>query len=142
VSDADRIAGGLAGLIEGLRDDVREDIREVRAEIAASEGRVTERIVRVSTDQADTRELIESFAVEHGKLHEGETAERRKVHGEFYDFIRKAELDQARRDGALGIVRWSIELMSKNATRIVAILLTIAATLGVASGSIDINIGR
>lgn len=142
VPPADSIAVGLQALVEGLRDDVREDIRDLRVELGETEKRVTARVEAVASDQRDTRQLIEDFAKGHGLEHEQEAEERRNVHGLFYDFIRKFELDQARRDGALGIARYSVELLSANAPRLIAIIAAAAGAIGLASGSINIEIGR
>jgi hypothetical protein len=139
----DLIATGIAGLIDGvrrdtlgaidaLRDDVREDNREL-------EGRVSAQIGALSDRQADTHKLVVEFTKGHSQEHEDEATERRKTHGEFYDFIRAAELDKARRDGALGVLRFMFELTSKHAGRIVQVLLATAALLGIASGSITIG---
>lgn len=141
----DVIASGFAGLIEGLREDVREDIRDLRVdlrtEISESERRVTARVDAVDLQGKDTRAYLESFAKGHASEHETEAQERRRDHGLFYDFIRKAELDAARRDGALGVVRYSIELVSKHAARIVAVLTALGLLGGFASGNIHIDLG-
>lgn len=136
----DLIATGFAALIEGLRSDVREDIRDMRTEMGAMEGRVTARVATIEQRQAETRELILDFAKGHGELHEEESTERRKAHGEFYGFIRKAELDAARRDGALGVVRYGVELVSKHAGRLVQVILATAALIGIATGSISVGL--
>jgi hypothetical protein len=138
---ADAIGLGFQTLIEGLRDDVREDIREVKVELGKVEERVSARVAAVDVAQRDTRAYLESFANGHGVEHEKEAEERRATHGLFYDFIRKAELDAARRDGALGVARYSIELVSKHAGRIIAILTTLGLLGGLASGNISIGIG-
>jgi hypothetical protein len=149
---ADTIAVGFQTLVEGLRDDVREDIRDLRThvesvavaqhnELAATEARVTAQVETVARDQRDTRALIEGFAKGHAQEHEDEATERRAAHGTFYDFIRHFELDQARRDGALGIARYSVELLSKNAPRLIAIIVAVAAALGFATGGISVQVG-
>lgn len=135
------IATGFQLLVEGLRDDVREDIRDLRTELGRVEERVTARVAAVEVGQADTRGLIEQFATDHGREHELEADDRRQAHGTFYDFIRATELDKARRDGALGIVRWSIETLSKNAPRLIGIILSLATALGVVTGAISVSVG-
>lgn len=136
------IAIGFQELVEGLRDDVREDIRDLRTELGKTEERVTARVVAVEVGQTATRHLIEDFAKGHGLEHEAEAEERRSAHGAFHEFIRKAELDQARRDGALGIARYSVELLSKNAPRLIAIIAAMGAVVGLASGSISVSVGK
>ena len=139
---ADAIGIGFQTVIEGLRTDVREDIRDLRDELGKTEGRVIARVDLVDVAQKDTRALIESFAKGHGLDHEKEAEDRRIAHGQFYDFIRKAELDAARRDGALGVVRYGIELLSKHAGRLVAILTALGLLGGFATGNISIGVGR
>ena len=134
------IATGFAALVEGLRSDVREDIRDLRTELGAVEGRMTARVVAIEVKQAESRKLIEDFAGSHGEMHEAEAADRRKAHGEFYDYIRAAELDRARRDGALGVARYGVELVSRHAGRLVQVILATAALLGIATGSISVGL--
>ena len=98
-------------------------------------------MVALDLAQKDTRSFIESFAKGHSFEHEQEAEERRQTHGLFYEFIRAAELDKARRDGALGIVRYGIELLSKHAGRIIAVLSTAGLLGGLASGNITIHLG-
>lgn len=130
---ADLLATGFVGLIEGLRADVREDLAELRADM-------TTRVGRIEVQQADTRELILDFAKGHGQVHEDEALERRREHGIFHDFIRKAELDQARRDGALGILRFGVELFSKHSGSFARVILAGAALWGIASGAISVGL--
>lgn len=138
---SDLVAAGLAGLIDGLRDDVREDLRELRGDMARTEDRMTVRMVALEGRQRETHELLTEYATSHGNLHEEEATERRTTHSAFYEFIRKNELDQARRDGALGVVRFSVELLSKNATNIAKVIVAIAGLLAVASGNVHIGLG-
>lgn len=136
------IAIGVAGLLESLRDDVREDISGLRDELGRSEGRVTARVDAVDLAQRETRALIERFAGDHGREHEAEAEDRRQTHSTFYEFIRAAELDDARRDGALGVVRWGVELTSRHAPRLVAVILALAGAFGVATGNVSVAVGK
>ena len=142
IQPADVIAGGFAALVEGLRDDVREDIRDLRTEVGKSEERVTAQVEAVAVAQRETRTLIEDYAKGHGQEHEDEFDKRQATHSTFYDFMHRFELQQARRDGALGAARFSVELLSKNAPRLIAIIAALAGAIGVASGSINIEIGK
>jgi hypothetical protein len=135
------IAAGFQHLVEGLRDDVREDIAGLRTELGRVEERVTARVDAVDAAQRSTRGLIERFGVEHSQLHEGEAEERRNAHSTFYEFIRAAELDKARRDGALGVIRWAVEMTARHSTRLVGVILAVAALLGVATGSVNVQVG-
>lgn len=136
------IATGFAALVEGLRDDMREDSRDLRHELAKVEERVTARVAVVEEQGRETRAYIERFAKGHAEEHEAEAEDRRTTHGLFFDFIRAAELDKARRDGALGVVRYSIELLSRHAPQIVAILTAIGLLGGFATGNISIGVGQ
>ncbi len=142
---ADAIGLGFQQVIESLRTDVREDIRDLRVdlrtEISASEGRVTARVEAVDLQGKETRAYIETFARGHAEDHEAEAVERRVEHSKFYDFMRKAELNEARRDGALGVIRWSIELLSKHSVQIVTILGALGLLGGFATGNIHLDLG-
>lgn len=136
------IAIGVAGLLESLRDDVREDISGLRDELGRAEGRMTARVEAVDLAQKETRVLIERFAGDHGREHEAEAEDRREAHSTFYEFIRSAEIDRARRDGALGVMRYTIELTSRHAPKLVAIILALAGALGVATGNVSVAVGQ
>jgi len=136
----EKIAIGFQSLIEGLRDDVREDIRDLRIEVGESEKRVSARVESVAEDQRGTRRFIEEFASSHSEEHEAEAIDRRVTHTAFYEFIRHFELDKARRDGALGIARYSVELVSQHAPRLIALIAAMAAALGIATGNLHISL--
>lgn len=136
----DLIASGFAALIEGLRSDVREDIRDLRTELGNVEVRMTARVSTIEGRQAESRKLIEEFAGAHGEMHEAEANDRREAHGTFYEFMRSAELDRARRDGALGVMRFGVELVSKHAGRLVQVILAATALIGIATGSIEVGL--
>ena len=136
------IANGFTRLVEGLRQDVREDIRDLRTELGKTEERVTARVALIEAGQTATRALIEAFAGRHGQEHEEEAEARAKAHGQFWDFMRANELDKARRDGAVGVVRFGVELLSKHAGQIVAILAALGLLGGFATGNISVGIGQ
>src|SRR5438552_12795328 len=137
----DLIASGFAGLVEGLRSDVREDIRDLRDELGKVEDRVTAQVATVEARQIEARDQLEDFASNHGELHESESTDRRKAHGDFYDYIRARELDDARRDGALGVARFGVELVSRHAGKLAQIILATAALLGIATGAVHVGVG-
>jgi hypothetical protein len=136
----DAIASGFAALVDGLRDDIRDLRTDVREDLVLLEGRVTDQVAAVKADQLATHKFLEDYAKGHSIEHESEASDRRAAHGTFYDFIRKFELDQARRDGALGMVRYLVELLSKHGPRLATAALGIAAALGVATGSIHVTV--
>lgn len=118
---------GIRDELAGLRADVREDVRDVRTELRAS---------------------IEGFALMHGREHIAEAAhldelvaERDRVHADFAAFMRAAQLAQARRDGALGALRFVVELAGVH-YRELGVLLGIALFgLAAIAGAIRIDIG-
>lgn len=136
------IASGFAGLAEGIRTDMRAMEERLRDDAEKAEERVIERVVAVEAGQKDTRAFIETFAVDHGKDHEAEATERRNKYSEFHNFIRQFELDEARRAGALGVIRWGFELLSRHSARVVAVILAMAAAAGIATGNIEVAVGQ
>lgn len=82
----------------------------------------------------DYRRDMTDFVIAHGRDHEAMQIERERDHGEFRAFMKNAELAQARRDGALGVFRFGVELLSRHArplaTLLVPILLFLLAALG------------
>lgn len=128
---ADNVGLAFAGLVNDLREGIGDDLREVkeelRTEIQAAEVRVTSQ--------------VDSALLSHGQLHETEDEERREAHGKFYDFMRKAEIDEARRAGVLGMVRFGFELITRHGGAVARVALAIAALLGVLAGTIRISVG-
>jgi hypothetical protein len=138
----DVIASGFSRLIDDLRDDVREDLRDIRSEIKHSEERVTARVASVEARQIETREQLVEFARSHGDEHEQYEHRSAENHTALWEAFRRFEINEARRDGALGIIRYLVELTSRHAQRIAAIILALAATVGFASGGITVGIGQ
>lgn len=103
---------GDTDLLEAL-DRVRAELRD---EIRLSEGRVMG--------------AFESATVTHAGIHATEGESRSIAHARFEDFMRKAELAQARRDGAIGIIRFTVDLVGRNWRGIVALGATVAVLLG------------
>lgn len=132
MSDASE-AGGLAfaalvnDLREGIGDDLREVKDELQADIAAAEMRTTAK--------------VDAALLAHAELHEREDVDRREAHGQFYDFMRKAEIDEARRAGVLGIVRFGFELVTRHGGSVARVALAIAALAGVLAGTIQVRLG-
>jgi hypothetical protein len=141
-SPPELVATGLSGLIESVRTDIRALDARQREDLAQMEGRVTARVTALEARQSETFELVTEYAKNHGEEHEAEAVERREAHGKFYDFIRAAEVAEARRDGALGVLRFTVEQLSRHSARIVQIVLALAALLGIASGAVSVDVGR
>lgn len=105
--------------IDGLRDDMREDNH-----------RLEQRIMTVVT----------GFVATHGAVHDTDRVANDKAHDRFETFIRNAELAHARRDGALGVFRFAVELVSRNWKPLTVVLTAITAVLFAATGDIRIEI--
>lgn len=116
--------------MEGLRSDVREDIGQLRDDMREDNQRLEDRIMTVVT----------GFQTAHGAVHEGDRAENDAAHVRFDAFIRNAELVQARRDGALGVFRFAVELLSRNWKPLTVVLTAITAVLFAATGDLRIEI--
>ena len=136
----DVVGLGLTRLIDGLRDDMREDLRDVRDYITRSESRVTARVEALEVKQGDTHQLLTEYTQAHASFHENEDSERRREWSVFHDFIRTAELDRARKDGALGVFRYGVELLSAHGANIAKVVLALAGLGLVASGGLHIVI--
>lgn len=113
--------------VAALRDDMREDARELRAELRSS---------------------IDAFAVTHAKEHvtehdylQGLLLSANTAHERFEMFIRNAELAQARRDGYLGVFRFTVELLGRYYRPIGALIIALGFTAAALVGAISINIG-
>lgn len=111
----------LRAEVSGLRDDVREDIEAIRSEV---------------------RTAVTDFTIAHGREHQAEREDRTVAHARFDDFIRAVELDKARRDGALGFLRFGFELFGRYGRQVAWVLLGLASLVGAASGAIQVTVGR
>lgn len=112
--------GTFLRAIDGMRDDFREDMaglrRDVREDMAKSEERVMGTMAQ--------------FARVHGVEHDEDRLALDRDLTTFRAFMHAAEIAQAKRDGALGVLRFVLELVSKHAKPIVAVIG--AATVGIA----------
>lgn len=117
----------IRGELSGLRDDFREDIREVRRDMQGS---------------------IDTVIVQHGKEHALERAyltglkeEAELDHARFDTYIRNAELVQARRDGALGVFRFTIELLGRYYRPLGALIIALTFAVAAVVGALTVEIG-
>jgi hypothetical protein len=85
-------------------DRVRDELRD---EIRLSEGRVMTAVQTVQT-------RLEQSEVTHAGIHAVEGETRSIAHARFEEFMHKAELAAARRDGFLGVVRFMFDLIGRN----------------------------
>lgn len=105
--------------IDGLRDDMREDNVRLEGRIMA---------------------VVTGFQAAHAAVHDSDRLENDRAHAVFEAFIRNAELNQARRDGALGVFRFAIEVVARNWRPITMILAAVTAVLFAATGDVRIEI--
>lgn len=116
----------IRGEVSALRDDMREDIRAVREDMQTS---------------------IDAVIATHGREHsierkyiDGLRTEAVIAHERFDAFIRNAELAQARRDGYLGVFRFTIELLGRYYRPLGALIITMALAFASAIGALRIDI--
>lgn len=107
--------------------------RELRDEIRLSEGRVQGSIGDLRTD-------FETATKTHAGIHAAEGETRSIVHSRFEAFMSKAELAQARRDGALGVIRFAFDLVGRNWRGILALGGAAAFILG--NVQVDVGLGQ
>lgn len=105
--------------IDGLRDDMREDNHRLEQRIMA---------------------VVTGFVTTHGAVHDADRMLNDKAHDRFDAFIRAAEMAQARRDGALGVFRFAVELVAHHWKPLTVVLTATTAVLFAATGDIRIEI--
>jgi hypothetical protein len=121
-----------------FRADVREDLGHLRDDVREDNQRLEQRLMAVVADlRAEQRSSIEA----HAKLHLEAAIETESELGRIRAFMNKAELDQARRDGALGIFRFAVEQISRHWGQITVVLATFAAAAAAVAGNIRIEVG-
>lgn len=131
----DPIGGPASGLsfrdvVDMVRDDAAAaELRATKA-LEAMEARVMGAIGGV---RGDLGKYIETHAGDHVAMRT--TTE--VAHNRYDAFISANAIDNARRDGALGIVRYVVDLLGRNWKALAATALGIAA----ATGSLHISIG-
>ena len=109
----------LHEVIDGLRDDMREDNERLEARIMTA---------------------VNGFVTTHGQVHESDRMLNERAHYRFEQFIRAAELAQAKRDGALGVLRFAVELVARNWRPITAVLVAVTAVLFAATADLRIEV--
>ena len=86
------------------------------------DGAIQRSETRVVTAITGLRADFTTWTGTHLALHGLLVEQRDKAHQRYDDFIRAAEIDQARKAGALGILRFALDLLGRN-WRLVAIVL-------------------
>lgn len=94
------IESGLLEAFDRVRDELRDEIR-------LSEGRVMGAVQSVQA-------RVEQSEVTHAGIHAVEGEARSIAHARFEEFMHKAEIAAARRDGFLGVVRFVFDLIGRN----------------------------
>lgn len=123
--------GWFLRALEVLRDDVREDIRHLRDDVREDNARIEGRVTG----------MMEAFARAHATEHIEDRIVLEKDLGELKAWKRAEEIATARREGALGLLRFGLELLSRHAKPIVAVILATAGGLLALSGKVDISVG-
>lgn len=135
----------LLNALNDFRGDVREDIAalrtEARSDITALEGRLMTAIV-------DNRRALTDYSTTHNGVHVAERketeaafSESRAAHDRFDEYISTQRVVQARKDGALGVTRYVVELVAANAGALVKILLAAAVAAIFATGGVHLSVG-
>lgn len=121
---------GLPDVVELLRgDNAAAELRSGRA-LDALEHRVMAAISDIRDDLIDYRQA-------HGSEHVAQRTSSEVAHQRFDAYMNAAQIDAARKDGALGVMRLIIDTVGRNWKAIVAIAGAILA----ASGNVRISIG-
>lgn len=105
----------LLAAVEGLRSDMREDL-------------------------AGLRDDLQNYMTSHGNDHQAADRDRADAHGRFDAFIRNAEITAARRDGALGVMRFAFELFSRHSPALIRVAAAIAGAALVVGGNVHVSI--
>lgn len=111
--------GAFLSAIDGLRADVREDNE-----------RLERRVMSALTDYA------RNHGVDHDELRRASDA----AHTRFDEFIRNQELAQARRDGALGALRFVLEQFSRYSRPLFLVLVALAGVIGTVTGAFQVEV--
>lgn len=128
---ASEVGIAFASLVNELREGIGDDLRDLKTELSADN----------AATEARMTAHVDAALLAHAQLHEAETTERRETHSKFFEFMRKAEIDEARRAGILGIVRFGFELVTRHGGALVKVALAIAALFGVVTGTIRVAVG-
>lgn len=121
----DELASLLAA-IEGLRSDMREDLQGIRDELRTVEHRMVDQVT--------------AYTSEHAILHAATEANRDEAHARYDTFIRAQEIQTARREGALGVARFMVELVARNSGAIVKVVLALASAVLVLNGNVSVSV--
>ena len=83
---------------------------------------------------------LTDFVRVHGAEHSAQREESQAAHDRFDGFIRSFELAAARKAGALGVFRFAIELLSKHARPLVAVLGAAAVLIASLAGAFRVEV--
>jgi hypothetical protein len=116
--------------LDSLRDDMREDIQGLRDEVRLEGDRREDRLMGV----------MASFARAHAAEHVDDQLVLDRDIGAMKTFMEAAKIAQAKRDGALGVFRFVVELLSKHVRPIVAVIFAVAGAGAVLLGTVHIEV--
>ena len=119
----DPVGLGLIAALDRLRDDWREDL-------GGLEG-------RVMTAIGESGRQFGAYREEHGREHIAQRGDSEAAHKRFDAFISAAAVAQARRDGALGVMKFIADALGRNWKALAAIGGTVALLLG----NVHVNVG-
>ncbi len=121
---------GLRDVVELLRDDA------AAAELRGKKG-LDELEVRLMAAIGGVRSDLGKYIETHAGDHTAIKTTSEVAHARYDAFIAANAIDQARRDGALGTIRYMLDLLGRNWKAIAALAAGIAA----ATGNVRIVIG-
>lgn len=133
----------LAALAE-LRADVAGIRAENRADNRALEDRMTTLVrdldQRMRETLAEDRRDRADYVLAHGKDHDEQRAASESEHKTFNDFIRNFELVEARKNGAIGVFRFGLELLSRHAKPLTILLTPVLTFLLFVFGNVRFQV--
>jgi hypothetical protein len=120
----------VLGRIDRASDEFRRDLADLHGELVASEKRVMTALEMARLEFAD-----------YSKAHANEHATRRvEVDGKLStlgEFMKTREIQIARQDGALGVIRFLLDAGGRN-WQLIGVLL---GFLGLALGNVTLQVG-
>ena len=120
-SHEDLSASEAISIIEHVRDLLRDLRTDFRDELAAHNTAMIDRMDRIERE-------FRNAGIEHAQDHLSADQERADYRSKLEALLRETELAKARRDGMLGIVRFTFDLVGRD-WRVIAIAIAAALTI-------------
>lgn len=130
VGDLLDVAHSISQTADQLRDDFRERDQQLREDQQRMESRLVTAI-------QDLRGDFEGWTVAHARIHDGHDTWSQRAYQELVDRVSTIDIAQARKEGALGLGRWLIEILGRNWQVLAIIVTALLAILG----NIHVNLG-